>query len=234
MTLKELTEGWVDTPEWHEKVNNELIERVNSCQYLKEHRDFVEQNAFGFGERSFHWFWHELIKEMPEYFTFLEIGIFRGASLSLIELISNEQNKTCSRSGVSPLDSTDGHWESDYEKDIRTIHSRFNINQCYCIFKGLSTDNRFMRCAYDGSPYDIVYIDGGHTYEVITSDLRHYPNMVNVGGYLVVDDACNDLHMPWGFFQGIDAVTQAVKEWENPNFEFQFNVVHLRVYKRVA
>ena len=42
--------------------------------------------------------------------------------------------------------------------------------------------------------------------------------------------------MPFGFFQGIQPVTDAVLEWEQTNigkdFEFVFNVVHLKVYKR--
>jgi cephalosporin hydroxylase len=82
----------------------------------------------------------------------------------------------------------------------------------------------------------LLYIDGSHKYEDVVSDLLHYPQMVKSGGYLMIDDCCNDMKMPFGFFQGIQPVTDAVLEWEQTNigkdFDFVFNVVHLKVYKR--
>lgn len=238
MTLQELKENWVDEPNHHKMIHETFIENVNSCEWLKEHRDFVEQNAFGFGERSFHWFWKLLVDEMPKEFEFLEIGIFRGQSLSLIELLAIKANKVVYRWGISPLDSTDGHWSSDYKADIKRIHDEFNIEESYEIYEGLSTDNRFVQCANDTSPYDIIYLDGGHTFDVVTLDFKNYPCMTKVGGYFIVDDAACKLNMHFGFFQGIAPVCDALENWLQTdfakNFEFQFNIVHIMVYKRIS
>lgn len=234
MSLTQYKKDWVDVPSRHEVVHNEFISNVNKNELLKSHRDFVEQNAFGFGERSFHWLWKLIVDEMPNEFSFLEIGVFRGQVLSLIELLAKETDKKATRYGVTPLDNSDGHWDSDYAKDIQIIHNRFSLSKDFTIYHGLSTNEIIIEQAKSTAPYDIVYVDGGHTYEVATSDLRHYPDMVKIGGLFVVDDSCNDLKMPFGFFQGIEDVTKATLEWENSKFEFQFNVVHNRIYKRIA
>ena len=53
--------------------------------------------------------------------------------------------------------------------------------------------------------------------------------------YLVVDDCCNNIPMPSGYFTGIESVTKAVNEWEAKQTEFEllFNVVHNKLYKKV-
>ena len=236
MTLKEYSQHWVDTPEFHSLIHDTFIGLVSDNQKLKAHRDFVESNAFGFGERSFGWLFKLIVDEMPKNFSFLEIGVFRGASLSLIKLLANISDKMVKRYGVSPMDNSDGHWDSDYFHDVYHIHWSFDLKPDYTIYHGSSTEERIIKKALNTAPYDILYIDGGHTREVVDSDLLHYPQMVKSGGYLIVDDCCNDMKMPWGFFQGIQPVTDAVLEWEQTDigkeFEFIFNVVHLKVYKR--
>jgi len=60
MKLKEYAKEWKDSPEYHKEINDTFIGFVNDNPKLKDHRDFVEGNAFGFGERSFHWL-HKLL-----------------------------------------------------------------------------------------------------------------------------------------------------------------------------
>lgn len=229
-------ETWQDSQEAHQAINNLFLGEVNNHPELKGHRDWVEQNIFGFGERSFHWLHKLLVDEMPKDFTFLEVGVFRGQVLSLYKLLADSQGKKVSRYGITPLDGTDGHWESNYTEDIKTIHKQFKLKQDYKILHGLSTDPEIVKQAQE-IPVDILYIDGGHTYEVVQSDLRNYPQLVKQGGYLVIDDACNNMNMPFGFFQGIEPVTRAVLEWEKTEsgkgFEFLFNVVHNKIYRKL-
>jgi hypothetical protein len=236
MNLKEYSQDWVDTPEFHSLINDTFIGFVNDNPKLKAHRDFVEDNVFGFGERSFHWLHKLLVDEMPNEFKFLEIGVFRSQVLSLYKLLSDMSGKKVKRYGVSPMDSSDGHWDSDYFADAVTIHQQFNLKKDYTIYHGSSTDKSIIEKAQSTAPYDILYIDGGHTFDIVQSDLASYPQMVKQGGYLLIDDSCNDMKMEWGFFQGIDSVTRAVLEWEKTEvgkeFEFVFNVVHNRLYRR--
>ena len=236
MTLDKYSDIWIDVPEYHNTIHDSFIQLVNNDELLKKHRDFVEENAFGFGERSFGWLFKLVIDEMPEEFSFLEIGVFRGSSLSLVKLLADKYNKKVNRYGVSPMDTSDGHWDSDYFHDVYHIHWILGLDTDYNIYHGLSTDEKIIKKAKSTEPYNILYIDGGHTKEVVDSDLLHYPQMIKSGGYLMIDDCCNDMNQPWGFFQGIQPVTDAVLEWEKTDigkeFEFVFNVVHLKVYKR--
>lgn len=236
MTLNDYSKDWVDTPEFHSLIHDTFIGLVNDNPKLKAHRDFVEGNSFGFGERSFGWLHKLIVDEMPDTFRFLEIGVFRGQILSLYRLLADMSDKKVKRYGVSPMDSSDGHWESDYFLDVSLIHQQFNLKKDYTIYHGSSTDTNIIEKAIATEPYDILYIDGSHKYEDVVSDLKHYPQMVMSGGYLLIDDACNDMKQKFGFFQGIDAVTRAVLEWEKTEmgqeFEFVFNVVHNRLYRR--
>jgi hypothetical protein len=236
MTLKEYSQDWVDTPEFHSLIHDTFTRFMEDNPKLIEHRLWVKSNHFGFGEDSFHWLHKLLVDEMPNGFKFLEIGVFRSQILSLYKLLSDMSGKKVKRYGVSPMDSSDGHWDSDYFADAVIIHQQFNLKKDYTIYHGSSTDGSIIEKAQSTAPYDILYIDGSHKYEDVVSDMAHYPQMVKQGGYLLIDDSCNDMKMEWGFFQGIDAVTMAVLEWEKTEigkeFEFVFNVVHNRLYRR--
>ncbi len=232
-TMNNLSElSWQNTAEYHKSIHEGFIAKVNGIPELKSHRDFVETNIFGFGERSFQWLWWLLIKEMPASFTFMEIGVFKGQILSIVRMIADMQEKKVVRYGVTPLSNIGGVWESDYEADIKFIHDQFKIKKDYKIIKGDSTDPETIKAA-EGIELDILYIDGGHTYEIAHSDIVNYSPLVKVGGYLVIDDCCNDLSMPFGYFQGIESVTRAVNDLlPNPYFEFVFSVVHIKVFRR--
>lgn len=234
MNLIELKSSWNDTEDYHKHINDLFCQLVNKDQQLKEHRDYIESHAYGFGERAFHWLWKLLIDEMPKEFEFLEIGLYKGASLSLIGLIAGQQQKLAWRYGVSPLDNSDGYSESDYSKDIADLHDKFDIYNDYVIYKGLSTDAEIIEQANLTSPYDMVYIDGGHSYEIVRSDLDNYAPMVKSGGYLIMDDCNKEMHMPNGYFQGHESVSNAKRDWleYQTDFEFVTSVVHISVFKR--
>lgn len=216
----------------HLELHNDYCEKVNKIPELKELRDWVEHTAFGFGERSFYWMWKLIVDEMPQEFSFLEIGVFRGQTTTLIQILARLAGKKVHVYGVTPLDSTDGHWESDYEMDIAYISEMFEVNKPQ-ILHGLSTDKQIIEFA-STMKYDLVYIDGGHEYEVIKSDLEHYPQLATK--YLIVDDCANKFDIPFGMFAGIESVSRAVDEFlppytDNKNFEYLYNVVHNRVWK---
>lgn len=233
MKLQQVKEFWKDDRSIHADINETFTRLVNADPELKAFRDFVEGNndtpvkIFGFGERSFLWMWKLLVDEMPPNFKFLEIGVFRGQVLALIRILS----KTASIAGITPLDSTGGHWDSDYEADIKLLHETFKLSQPD-IIKGLSTDPDIIEKAK--GTYDIIYIDGGHEYEVAKSDIINYSPFVKVGGYLVIDDCANKYDLPYGYFRGIESVSRAVDQ-HLPNEQFKeiFSVVHNRIFQRV-
>lgn len=223
-SISDIIRVWKDSPEAHRHINETLTGRTNANPQLKAYRDWIEANIFGFGERSFIAMWELLLQ--PEWKkSFLEIGVFRGQILGLVRMLRPDMEIT----GVTPLDGTDGHWDSDYAADIKKLHDTFNLPQPN-IVKGLSTDQAVKDQL---ETYDIVYIDGGHSYEVARHDVAYYMNLVNPAGYLVVDDCAHKYKLPEGYFPGIESVSRAVDELL-PNEEFTelFNVMHNRVFKR--
>jgi cephalosporin hydroxylase len=88
------------------------------------------------------------------------------------------------------------------------------------------------------NPPDVLYIDGGHTYEVVMSDLKNYLPILKVGGTLVIDDCNNAIPMPWGYFAGIQSVSNAVdqflpKEGQTEQWKHELNLVHNRVLTKL-
>ena len=209
----------------HLELHNYYCQKTNEVPELKALRDFVEQKAFGFGERSFYWMWKLIVDELPDHFSLLEIGVFRGQTLALVQMLAQLAGKTCSVYGVTPLDTTDGHWESDYKSDIHFLHNYFALNQP-TIIEGLSTETEIIEAVKVLKSFDVVYIDGGHTYDVAKSDIIEYAPLAKQ--YLVIDDCCNDLDIPFGMFPGIQSVTDAVIDTiETPH---SYSVVHNKVW----
>lgn len=215
----------------------EYTEKVNADKELKAYRDWIEANAFGFGERCFLWMWNEIVNKMPDEFTFMEIGVFRGQILAIVSLLAERHGKKVRRIGITPLDTSDGHWESDYEADIIRLHDVFNIKDDYELIRLDSTNPNAIKLASQNPP-DVLYIDGGHTYEVVKSDLTHYLPILKVGGTLVIDDCNNAIPMPWGYFQGIQSVSVAVdevlpREGSTEYWKHELNLVHNRVLTKL-
>lgn len=227
-TLKEAQAAWADRPEVHKLINDSFTENVNKDEKLKAYRDWIESKIFGFGERSFIWMWKLICQELPKDFSFLEIGVFRGQILGAVRMLAPKAKIT----GITPLTSEGGHWESDYAADIKLLHDTFKLKQPE-IIKGLSTDESIIAEA-GKQLYDVIYIDGGHSYPVAHSDIFRYSSFVKVGGYLVIDDCAHKYNLPEGYFKGIDDVSKAVDELlPNAYYEELFNVVHNRVFRRI-
>lgn len=230
MTLQELKEGWVDTPQYHELIHESFKEFVNNTWGLNDHRTYVEKHVFGMGERSFWWLWKILVDELPEQPKLLEIGVFKAATLSLWKMLRDNSQVY----GVTPLDGRGTGWtQDDYFAHIQKIHTDFGLDMPK-LFVGGSAEREMVNAAFDESPYDVVYIDGDHSTEGALFDLKNYAPMVKPGGFLVIDDCCCDFKMPFGYFQGIQDVQHAFDQWDKTGFEFVCNVVHLRVLKRIA
>jgi len=235
MTLTDLKNSWVDEPDYHKQIHESFCEKVNADAVLKEHRDWVEQNVFGFGERSFWWLWKLICDELPDDPNMLEVGVFKGATLSLWQKLKPFANVW----GVSPMNGVGTGWTGDdYWEHLNTIYKKFNSDLVYIklplIVQGYSADEEVIERAR--REYDVAYIDGDHSYEGALADLTTYAPMVKSGGFLVVDDAACSTHQPFGYFQGIEPVCKALDEWLQTDiakeFEFVANVIHIMVYRR--
>lgn len=197
--------------------------------------------AEGFGEDAFCWNWQLLISAMPASFKFLEIGVYKGRTLGVVHLLAAAEKKPCEIFGISPLtnmgDKYSKYGDEDYSYSLLLNLNKMgasvdNIN----IVKGLSTDTAALSEALSTGPYDIIYIDGCHDYEVVCADIDNYLPMLKPGGYLVMDDASLLLTAPYGRFLGHADVCRAIKEKIDGRLDMThlFAVGHNRVWLKAT
>ena len=246
--LSELVLSYENSVNCHRTIWDNFFINTNRDEQLKRHRDFVEENSFGYGDRSFHYFWKLLLRQVPDRFQFLEIGVFKGQVISLVRLLSDRLDKEGLVVGVSPLsgsgDKYAAHPDIDYLEAIRQIHGHFNLSMEYTeIIKGYSNDGEVKKRVKRRGLFDIVYIDGCHDYEVVFDDIKTYGEVVKIGGFLVMDDSSNYLNMPpkvkdggvIKYWPGLPEVSEAAKNLleYNKDFIHLFACGHLRVWLRV-
>jgi len=253
--------NWKDSEEYAVALRDRFTAAVDADYELLAHRLFIEKHAYGMGERCFHWMWKLIVDQMPREFSFLEIGVYKGQVLSLVRLLANRSDRKADVVGVTMLSDFAGvtgkftkYPDEDYRKYITDLHDRFALKQP-CLIVGDSTNPDIQEMAagisfemltgdvilttdwpepMEAKPYDIVYIDGCHEYDYVVKDLLFYAKLIKVGGLLVVDDASNYLKQPFGFFQGIEDVSRAVRTVieTDPQWEHLLAVVHNRVWRR--
>jgi len=59
--------------------------------------------------------------------------------------------------------------------------------------------------------FDLLYIDGSHVYSDVKIDVSFYLPMLNVGGFLIMDDASARIPNIYGW-PGWDDVARAIEE----------------------
>ncbi len=227
---------------------------------LAAHRRHVQDNELGFGDPGFHTMWRMLLQNAAACFgrvRALEIGVFKGQVISLWSLLAREYQLDVSVSAVSPIEGQPmprlrifnklRHWFSerfrervasgnfyprdDYEGVIRAFFNKFALNfDRVTLHRGFSTDPVLLgRLANER--FEIIYVDGDHTYEGAMHDFRTFGPKVVPGGWLVADDAGCELPGTV-FWKGHESVSRAVRELPALGFTNVLNVGHNRVYQR--
>ena len=242
MGLLDIEAGkWEDNEANALALRDRFTELVNADEELAAHRTFIEQHAYGMGERCFHWLWKMIVDDMPNEFHFLEVGVYKGQVLSLVRLLANRAGKKAHITGVTFLSSFAGitgkfpdYPDEDYRKYIEDLHDRFGLEQPN-ILVGDSTDPSLHSFVERFGPLDLVYIDGCHEYDYVVNDLLFYPTRLREGGLLVMDDSANYMKQPWGFFQGIEDVSRAARTViePDPQWVHLLALVHNRVWRRM-
>jgi hypothetical protein len=241
MTLDDIASQYENTGDAIAALHGRLTATTWSVPYLAEHRRFVETNALGYGDAAFHAVWDAVVASMPPAFSFLEIGVFKGQTVSLIALLARQHQRDAWVHGITPLSQAGDkylseHPADDYDRTIRRLHQWFDLDfDAFNIIHGFSNKDGTKRAAWSVGPFDVVYVDGCHDYDVVVSDLKTYGRMVKTGGLLVVDDCANALNVPESLYAGLPDVSRAVADIIEPDPRFQHlaAVGHLRLWKRV-
>lgn len=259
--LKEYIDKYDNTEDNNNQLYKEFTKNTNEVDYLKKHRDYIENENLGFGERAFQFMWYTILLDLAKKnkkIDALEIGVFKGQIISLWALIASKEKINICINGITPLkgnpkpknklflrikqlfskktleDLKFGNFyeNENFEMIIKNLFDEFDlefdkINLC----KGLSTDKNILE-TFESKKFDIIYIDGDHSFEGTKFDIENYSNLINMGGYLVMDDsACN---IPGSvYWKGHQSVSDACEFINKETFRNILNIGHNRIYKRV-
>lgn len=246
-SLKELETYYAkhgDQPATHQFLLDYMIEQTNADPHLFQHL----RSTSGYCSPQFATMWRWIIESLPNGFAAMEIGVNTGQVIALWESLASRQNKNCLIVGVSTFDGRDVVPGADCYRSTLETFNRLNLAHPLLI-KGDSTDKLTIEEAARNKPYDVIFIDGGHAFEIATSDILNYAPMLKVGGLLVIDDSSNRMHMPPStpthhFFQGIESVSQAVDALLPPlgsgvlpdgsSYNHIVAVMHDRIFRRMS
>lgn len=204
---------------------------------LREHRAWFSQADRGFGEDAFHAMWFMLMREFRPK-TCLEIGVYRGQTVSLWALIADILDFDCEVHGISPFSSA-GDAVSTYPEDIDyysdTLESfRKFSSRPPAFLRALSTDPQAIDYISARS-WDLIFIDGGHDYDVVLSDYHLARDHLAPGGLLVMDDSSlyTDFRAPLFSFAGHPGPSAVFSNIAVKELQFLGGVGHNNVLRKV-
>ena len=207
-------------------------------QTIRDHRNYFEQHGRGFGEKAFHTMWFLLFREFkPD--SFLEIGVFRGQTLSLAALLARHFGSTCFIQGISPFspagDAVSKYRRNvDYQKDTLANFAHFNL-PAPALLKAFSTDETARRLV-SSRPWSLVYIDGNHDYEVARADWELCSAHLQPNGIIVLDDSAlaTEFVPPVFATAGHPGPSRLAGEIDRTHFREILRVGHNRVFRKNA
>ena len=204
---------------------------------LRAHKNYFNKNARGFGEKAFHSMWYLLYRKY-QFINFLEIGVYRGQTISLVALIAKLTNHKINVYGISPFDSSgdamSAYIQIDYLKDVLLNFEKFLLPSPN-LTKAYSTDE-LAKKVIRSTVWDCIYIDGSHDYEVAKQDWLICSAHIKVGGIIVMDDASlfTTFNPPFFAFKGHPGPSKVAGEIDaDKNFKEILRVGHNRVFEKI-
>lgn len=204
---------------------------------LREHRKYFCTNRRGFGEDAFHVMWLLLFREFRPS-TFLEIGVYRGQTLSLASLLQKQLGIPGKVVGISPFQSA-GDRVSKYREDV-DYHADTLSNFAYFslpvpeLIPAFSTDAKATG-RLSSEAWDLIYIDGNHDYEIARQDWDNSAAAIRPGGLIVLDDSGLETnYRPPSFATaGHPGPSKLAREIPRDQFREILQVGHNRVFQRI-
>ena len=205
---------------------------------IKAHRDYFVGGHRGFGEDAFHVMWWMLFRELRPA-RFLEIGVYRGQTLSLAAILQHALGINGAVTGISPLtpagDAVSRYREHvDYLADTKANFAHFGLTDPELV-RAFSTDIAARECV-SRETWDAIYIDGNHDYEVARADWELCAAHVANGGIIVLDDSALDTAFKPPAFAtaGHPGPSRVAREVDGTGFREILRVGHNRVFQTTA
>ncbi len=205
-------------------------------QELKAHRAYFMQR--GFGENPFHVMWYLLFQEFKPA-NFLEIGVFRGQTISLVALCAQLKGLPCQTCGISPFvpvgaPSSLYRKDLDYYADTLANFDHFRLPHPRLV-RAYSADPPALELI-SSKLWDLAYIDGGHDYKIAKGDWEACSRRLKPGGVIVMDDASvNTPFAPPKFAatRGLPGPSRVTDEIDRKQFREILQVGHNRVFQKL-
>lgn len=205
---------------------------------IKEHRSYFWDTRRGFNEDTMHVMWYFLFEEFKPK-NFLEIGVYRGQTISLAALLSRRNGVSCLVQGISPFSGADDSLctypkDIDYMQDTLSHFEHFGLPAPE-LLRAYSTDSEAV-AMIRSVPRDLIYIDGNHDYEVVVKDWEVCAQSTRPGGIIVMDDSnSNTAYRPPNFATaGLPDPSRFVQEIDRKQFREILQVGHNRVFQRIG
>ncbi len=205
---------------------------------LREHRSYFTSERRGFGEDAFHVMWYFLFREFRPK-NFVEIGVYRGQTLSLATLLSRMNNFPTEIIGISPFSGADDSMckylkSVDYYKDTLANFDRFKLPAPQ-LLRAFSTDPEAERFI-SSKQWEMVYIDGNHDYEIVKRDWENCSTNLKAGGIIVIDDSglTTSFRPPVFATGGFPGPSKLAQEIDRKHFRELVQVGHNRVFQKLG
>jgi hypothetical protein len=241
LEFQQYCEQWTNSGEYNSMVYDIFENKSLDIKELKKHINVVSDTKSGYGEEAFRYLWLSLVNEMPDNFKFLEIGVYKGSVLSLVEIITQCMAIPKKIYGVSPLNAS-GDQYSSYENDdymvaIKSLFKNLEVSMDDTeLIVGYSTDLTIKNQLKSMEKFDLIYIDGSHDYIDVVSDIDLANECLRPGGFLVLDDASSRINLGASpKFWGHEDVAQAIddKLVDNVDYKHLMALGHNRVFKKI-
>lgn len=207
-------------------------------QPFRSHRHYFTQAGRGFGEDAFHVLWFLIFREFKPQ-SFLEIGVYRGQSLSLSSLAAKHFEVACEVFGISPFeaigDSVSKYRQDvDYRADTLANFEFFELPRP-TLLKAYSTEPS-AASLIRSRQWDVIYIDGNHDYEIAKKDWEVCSEMLKTDGIIVLDDSAltTSYQAPAFAFGGHPGPSRLAQEIDRTKFREILQVGHNRAFQKVS
>tara|TARA_Y100000768_G_C23949857_1_gene669558 strand:+ start:541 stop:1278 length:738 start_codon:yes stop_codon:yes gene_type:complete len=186
--------------------------------------DFIKQKNFKYSKI---WFlsnlniFEKILKNNPK--NILEVGTYEG----LVSIWFCEKYPSSKVFAVDPLvQDLSTKKERVENEQVKNLQENLNnYNNKNLIFEKKTSDNYFLN---NKIKFDIIYIDGLHTYDACSKDIINSFDCLNINGYLMIDDVrLNVYPKKLNVINAVMNFTTAYKNYIQVKF-FGWNVIIIK------
>lgn len=146
--------------------------------------------------------WHETVRyvcKVMEPASFLEVGVGRGDTLRDFLRIAESRGTSPIKyygfdtfaAGPPEEDGADGQWDPSLhevsKERIETIANEYDVDSSLHLYEG-NTRETLAPAVETIDAVDVIYVDGGHSYETIKNDFQGLEPLFEPGVAVVLDD----------------------------------------------